>query len=131
MTVQGLGGAFLYAKDAQVLSQWYTEHLGLKLNKWGPCFGLEFPSKDIDETGLQASTTFSIFQHDKPETMKAKTARLNFRVSDLASMLEKLKKAGVKVDDNEEKSEYGWFAWAYDPEDNKVELWQPPAASDD
>lgn len=29
--------------------------------------------------------------------------------------------------DRIDESEYGKFAWAIDPEGNKVELWQPPA----
>jgi predicted enzyme related to lactoylglutathione lyase len=42
-------------------------------------------------------------------------------------MLGQLAADGVRIDEKREDSEYGRFAWIYDPEDNKIELWQPPA----
>ena len=51
---------------------------------------------------------------------------LNYRVADLAAMLEQLRAAGVPVDDRIEESEFGRFGWATDPEGNRFELWQSP-----
>jgi len=50
------------------------------------------------------------------------------RVDDLDALLAQLRGAGVQVDAKVEKSEYGAFGWIMDPEGNRLELWQPPAA---
>ena len=52
---------------------------------------------------------------------------VNYRVSDLDAMLSQLREAGAKVEDRIEEQEYGRFAWAFDPEGNRFELWEPPA----
>jgi predicted enzyme related to lactoylglutathione lyase len=52
---------------------------------------------------------------------------VNFRVDDLAGLLEQLRAAGVEVDERVEQSEYGRFGWITDPEGTRIELWQPPA----
>jgi predicted enzyme related to lactoylglutathione lyase len=50
----------------------------------------------------------------------------NFRVADLDAMLNQLRRAGVGVDDEVQEMEgVGRFGWAYDPEGNRFELWQP------
>ncbi|MEZ6107490.1 MAG: hypothetical protein R3B96_15555 [Pirellulaceae bacterium] len=36
---------------------------------------------------------------------------------------------GCRVLDKIDESEYGIFAWVFDPEGNRVELWQPPAVN--
>ena len=56
----------------------------------------------------------------------AKPFMVNFRVANLAALLEQLRKEGVQVDDKVEEYEYGKFGWIMDPEGNRVELWEPP-----
>ena len=51
---------------------------------------------------------------------------VNYRVEDLASLLQALRDEGCHVLEKTEDSEYGKFGWVIDPEGNKVELWQPP-----
>lgn len=34
--------------------------------------------------------------------------------------------AGRQVDDRVKSSEFGRFGWVVDPEDNRLELWEPP-----
>ena len=51
---------------------------------------------------------------------------INFRVADLDALLAQLRREGVKVDERTEKSEFGYFGWAMDPEGNRIELWEPP-----
>lgn len=51
---------------------------------------------------------------------------INFRVADLDTLLAQLRREGVKVDERTEKSEFGYFGWAIDPEGNRIELWEPP-----
>jgi predicted enzyme related to lactoylglutathione lyase len=40
--------------------------------------------------------------------------------------LVQLAPAGTRIDLMREDHEYGRFAWIWDPEGNRVELWQPP-----
>jgi predicted enzyme related to lactoylglutathione lyase len=41
-------------------------------------------------------------------------------------MVEHLRAAGAQVENKQEESEFGRFAWVTDPEGNRIELWQPP-----
>ena len=52
---------------------------------------------------------------------------VNYRVEDLAALLQALRDEGCNVLEKADDSEYGKFGWVVDPEGNKVELWQPPA----
>lgn len=52
-------------------------------------------------------------------------AMVNFRVDDLDALLASLEAAGVRIDPKREDYPYGRFAWIWDPEGNRVELWQP------
>ncbi|PHK32748.1 glyoxalase, partial [Nostoc linckia z16] len=38
-----------------------------------------------------------------------------------------MKADGVKIDENRMEDEIGKFAWVFDPEGNKIELWEPAA----
>jgi predicted enzyme related to lactoylglutathione lyase len=51
---------------------------------------------------------------------------LNYRVADLAALLDALRSEGCNVVGDMQDSEYGKFGWVIDPEGNKVELWEPP-----
>ncbi len=55
---------------------------------------------------------------------------LNYRVHDLAEVLEALRNEGVKVEDKSEETEFGKFGWLMDPEGNRIELWEPPAVEE-
>ena len=50
---------------------------------------------------------------------------VNYVVDDLDGLLEALKAAGIETEPKQE-SEYGKFAWLFDPEGNKIELWEAP-----
>jgi predicted enzyme related to lactoylglutathione lyase len=52
---------------------------------------------------------------------------INYRVSDLAAVLEELRREGCTVEDRIDESEFGRFGWVQDPEGNRLELWEPPA----
>lgn len=51
---------------------------------------------------------------------------INFRVDDLDGILERLRAAGLEVEDRIEEYEYGRFGWLMDPEGTRIELWEPP-----
>ena len=50
---------------------------------------------------------------------------INYRVDDMAALLEQLKANGVEIVQGPESHENGKFAWIMDPDGNKVELWEP------
>ena len=51
---------------------------------------------------------------------------INYIVDDLDAILAKLVRNGANVDPKREDHEYGRFAWIFDPDGNKIELWEPP-----
>jgi predicted enzyme related to lactoylglutathione lyase len=55
------------------------------------------------------------------------TFMVNYRVDDLAALLQALRDEGCDVLEKTDDAEYGKFGWVMDPEGNKVELWQPPS----
>lgn len=116
--VVGVGGVFLKAKDPKSLSAWYAEHLGIP-SQGGGTLGFDGP----ESAGM---TVFSHF----PENTKyfgegSQQVMVNFRVDDIDGLLAKLAEAGVRIDPERGDYDYGRFAWFWDPEGNRVELWQP------
>ena len=123
--VQGIGGVFIRARDKDALVAWYRDNLGVPVEMWG---GAAFRWADQHDAA-QASTVWSIFKQDTTYFGPHNPAfMLNFRVADLDAMLAQLRSLGANVDDDVQDSEYGKFGWVTDPEGNRVELWQPPAA---
>ncbi len=106
------------AQDAAALRSWYARHLGIEISDWG---GHEFDWTD------GGSTTWAIFDADTPYFGSPEQPyMINFRVDDLDAMLSQLRSDGVTVVDEITEHEFGRFGWAYDCEDNRFELWQPP-----
>lgn len=113
----GIGGVFLRARDPQALSAWYAEHLGIPAQEGGT---LAFDGPE--------STGMTIFAHFPDNTSyfgSDQRVMVNFRVDDLDELLAGLETAGVRIDPKREDAPYGRFAWIWDPEGNRVELWQP------
>ena len=50
---------------------------------------------------------------------------INYRVENLETLVEELKKEGVTVSDTIESYDYGKFVHIMDIEQNKIELWEP------
>ena len=121
--VQGVGGVFLLVEDLERSAAWYAEHLGLRLEAWGESRGVEFPGADRVPSLRVASTTFALVRADGP-LPTPRTGRVNFRVPDLDALVGRLDAAGQRVE--RQPDDYGRFAWTYDPEGNRVELWEPP-----
>jgi predicted enzyme related to lactoylglutathione lyase len=126
--VVGIGGIFFKANDPEKLGAWYQKHLGLEVEDYG---GVTFrePPKDDATPQRQAYLVWSPFAADtdyfSPST---KPFMINFRVTNLDELLAKLRAEGVTVDEKTQKSEFGNFGWAMDPEGNRIELWEPPLA---
>ena len=121
--VTGIGGIFFKARDAAALRDWYRTHLGIDVQDWG---GTAFQWSD-DPDAPNGMTVWTIFDATS-DYFAPSTApfMVNFRVADLASLLQTLRDEGCQVDDRVEESEFGKFGWVMDPEGNRVELWEPP-----
>ncbi len=50
---------------------------------------------------------------------------INYRVKNLEKLVEQLKAEGVTILDEMETYSYGKFIHILDPENNKIELWEP------
>ncbi len=122
--VTGIGGVFLKAKDPKALSAWYAANLGIQLSDYGGATMLW--SDEVPAT--TGSTTWSLFPAEsKYFGDGAQTAMVNYRVDDIDGVLAQLEAAGARIDPKREDASYGRFAWAWDPEGNRFELWQPLA----
>lgn len=50
---------------------------------------------------------------------------INYRVQNIEGLVKRLRENGVNVVDEIEEVEYGKFVHVMDPEENKIELWEP------
>jgi catechol 2,3-dioxygenase-like lactoylglutathione lyase family enzyme len=124
--VIGIGGVFFRSGDPERLYAWYEKHLGLHRTPGG----VLFPWRQADREGGDRTTVWSLFPRDTDYFGPANPAfMVNYIVDDLDGMVADLRAAGAQVEDRQEESEYGRFAWVTDPEGNRVELWQPPNRS--
>jgi len=122
--VTGIGGIFFRAKDPVALRAWYSKHLGIEVTEWG---GAVFPWADEAGNAIKGTTVWSVngLDNDYFEPSKA-SFMVNYRVADLAALLQALRDEGCNVLEKTDASELGKFGWVIDPEGNKVELWEPP-----
>ncbi|MFC0183116.1 Catechol 2,3-dioxygenase [Pseudarcicella hirudinis] len=120
--VTGIGGIFFKCKDPKKMREWYKIHLGLNTNQYGAVFEWR---QAIDST-QKGYTQWSPFKEStkyfEPST---KDFIINYRVVNLESLVEELKKDSVTIADKIETAEYGKFVHIIDIEGNKVELWEP------
>ena len=123
--VTGIGGIFFYAKDPAALAAWYQRHLGIDVQSWG---GAAFDWTDDAGKPTGGTTAWLVQAADSGHFAPGGASfMVNYRVADLAWLLQALRDEGCNVLDKTDDSEYGQFGWVIDPEGNKVELWQSPA----
>jgi predicted enzyme related to lactoylglutathione lyase len=122
--VTGIGGIFFHAQDPVALRAWYKRHLGIDVQAWG---GTAFSWADESGHPAKGSTIWSIGAADSSHFAPGTASfMVNYRVDDLAALLQALRDEGCHVLEKTDDSEYGKFGWVIDPEGNKVELWEPP-----
>lgn len=120
--VTGIGGIFFKSNDPAKMRDWYNTNLGLVTNDYGSLF--EFRQSDNPE--IKGYLQWGPF--DKKTTYfnpSEKEFMINYRVENIEELVEELKKNGVVVLDEIETYEYGKFVHILDPENNKIELWEP------
>ena len=124
--ILGIGGIFFKSANQQATREWYGKHLGLE-DKGG---GVMMPWREKDHPENEHVTVWSVFPgNTKYFDPSQASFMVNYVVDDLDALLERLQKEGVKIDPKRQDADYGRFAWIYDPDGNKIELWQPlPAA---
>jgi predicted enzyme related to lactoylglutathione lyase len=121
--VTGIGGVFFKAKDPTALAAWYQEHLGVPFDSKMGCAIIQW-SEDPRPDGGQ--TVWCLAKDDSDWFQPSQsTFMINYRVDDMAGMLEKLKAGGILPVKGPDTDFNGIFTWILDPEGNKVELWQP------
>jgi catechol 2,3-dioxygenase-like lactoylglutathione lyase family enzyme len=120
--VTGIGGVFIKSRDPEALAAWYRDHLGLPYKKGEGASILWKDDAQVDG-GMSVFNTFpQTTKYFEPSTS---SFMINFRVDDIDALVEKLKAEGVQVDPKRDDYDFGRFAWVYDPDGNKIELWQP------
>ena len=121
--VTGVGGVFFKSRsDSAALAAWYQKHLGLPLEDFGGAV-FRWPN---DKAGDQGVTVWHVAGKDSQWFNPSQSSfMINYRVDDLDTLLEQLRAAGVAVIQGPESHENGKFAWIMDPDDNKIELWEP------
>ena len=117
--VDGIGGFFFKADDPSALYAWYEEHLGVApppTSYEAPCW-----------TQSAGETVFAPFGPESWESPHLGHAGwgINFRVSDLDSMVAQLRAAEIDVEVDPESYPNGRFAQFRDPEQNAIQLWEP------
>jgi catechol 2,3-dioxygenase-like lactoylglutathione lyase family enzyme len=120
--ILGIGGIFFKSANQQQMKEWYTKHLGLADSG----HGVMLPWREKDNPESEQMTIWSIFPgNTKYFEPGPASFMVNYIVDNLEALLDRLAKEGVRIDPKRQDESYGRFAWIYDPDGNKIELWQP------
>ncbi|MGB5107600.1 MAG: VOC family protein [Candidatus Zixiibacteriota bacterium] len=119
--VTGIGGVFFKCQDPGKVKEWYNAHLGFSTDK----YGVNFEWWENPDSSKKGSTQWGPFKETtkyfEPST---KQFMINYRVDDLASLVNQLRKDSVTIVDTLETYDYGKFIHIMDIEGNKIELWE-------
>ena len=126
--VTGIGGIFFKCKEPAKVKEWYSKHLGLKMDQ----YGTSFEWRQGDDPSKYGITQWSAFSDStKYFDPSVKEFMINYRVQDLERLVIELKRDGVMIVDSIESFDYGKFVHILDNEGNKIELWEPVEAEYD
>jgi catechol 2,3-dioxygenase-like lactoylglutathione lyase family enzyme len=122
--ILGIGGVFFKSANRDQMRAWYSKHLGLA----DKGEGVMLPWRERDDPHKEHVTVWTIFPASAGYIPNTQPFMINYIVDDLDALLDRLKQEGVKIDDKRMNESYGRFAWIYDSDGNKIELWQPLSA---
>lgn len=120
--VTGIGGIFFHTTDTEATKKWYSQHLGLAVNKWGSSFEFRNAHRPEEINYLQWSP---FDKHSDYFSPSDKPFMINYRVQYIEKLVDQLKKSGVTILDDIETFDYGKFVHIMDGDGNKIELWEP------
>ena len=122
--ILGIGGVFFKSADAAQTRAWYATHLGFADKGQG----VTLPWREKDDPRNEHVTVWSVFPSDTKYFGPGNAQfMINYIVDDMDAFLDRMKQEGVKIDPKRQDESYGRFAWIYDSDGNKIELWQPLA----
>jgi catechol 2,3-dioxygenase-like lactoylglutathione lyase family enzyme len=120
--ILGIGGIFFKSANKKTMQKWYAEHLGLADSG----HGVMLPWREKDNPDSEQMTVWTIFSGTTKYFEPSQASfMVNYIVDDLDALLDRLTKEGVNIDPKRQNESYGKFAWIFDPDGNKIELWQP------
>jgi predicted enzyme related to lactoylglutathione lyase len=132
--VTGIGGIFFKSENRSQLFDWYKKHLGIQRESYGQGASFHWrgpQAADGSEPGAKALTAWCIFRQTTKYAASKASFMINYRVDNLDSLPEELKKSGIEIDPQREDYGYGRFAWITDPDGNRIELREPPKPKQD
>jgi catechol 2,3-dioxygenase-like lactoylglutathione lyase family enzyme len=121
--ILGIGGVFFKSANRNQMRDWYSTHLGLADKGQG----VMLPWREQDDPQKQHVTVWTLFPASTNYIPATQPFMINYIVDDMDALLDRLKQEGVKIDPKRIDESYGHFAWIYDSDGNKIELWQPVA----
>src|SRR5688572_5892797 len=103
MSIRGLGGLFIYARDARQLVEWYRAHLGIEFafEASEGSFYKDFALPPDPAYGRLEHEVFAIRQGDPVQSAGGRFV-MNLRVRDLPALVSRLRGAGVPIDREEQ-----------------------------
>jgi catechol 2,3-dioxygenase-like lactoylglutathione lyase family enzyme len=122
--ILGIGGVFFKSANRDQMREWYSKHLGLADKGQG----VMLPWREHDDPQKEHVTVWTLFPASTDYFPATQPIMINYIVDDLDALLDRLKQEGVKIDAKRMNESYGSFAWIYDADENKIELWQPASA---
>jgi catechol 2,3-dioxygenase-like lactoylglutathione lyase family enzyme len=122
--ILGIGGVFLKSANGDQMRQWYSQHLGLADKGQG----VMLPWREHEDPQKEHVTVWTVFPSSTGYIPATQAFMINYIVDDMDALLDRLKQEGVKIDAKRMNETYGRFAWIYDQDGNKIELWQPVSA---
>ena len=120
-SVIGVGGVFFKCRDAKKLSDWYRHWLDIEIET--DTNSASFLPRTMPEGGYTVLGFFK--QETKYFDPSGKPYMINLVVDDLEGVLEKAGNGGAEIVGDIDEYDFGRFGWFIDPEDNKIELWEP------
>jgi len=103
------------------MREWYTKHLGIADKGQGAML----PWREHDDPQKEHVTVWTVFPDSTKYLEPKQPFMINYIVDDMDVLLDRLKQEGVRIDPKRMDESYGRFAWIYDSDGNKIELWQP------